>query len=85
MVFAVALTPLIFTGATFYPWQALHSLRWFQVITLFDPLTYISEGMRAALTSAPHLAPGWIVLGVAASTGGFLTLGLRGFLRRAID
>lgn len=85
IVFAVALTPLIFTGATFYPWQALDSLRWFQVITLFNPLTFVSEGMRGALTAAPHLGAGWIVLGVAVSTAGFLVIGLRGFLRRAVD
>ncbi|MGH3501330.1 MAG: ABC transporter permease [Nocardioidaceae bacterium] len=85
VVFAVALTPLIFTGATFYPWQGLSSLRWFQVITLANPLTYVSEGMRGSLTSAPHLSAGWIVLGVVVSTAGFLTLGLRGFLHRAVD
>ena len=85
VVFAVALTPLIFTGATFYPWQALSSLPWFQVVTLFNPLTYVSEGMRATLTSAPHLGAGWIALGVAVSTAGFLLVGMRGFVRRAVD
>lgn len=85
VIFAVALTPLIFTGATFYPWQALASLRWFQVLTLFNPLTYVSEGMRGALTSAPHLGAGWIVLGVVVSTAGFLAVGMRGFLRRSVD
>lgn len=85
VVFAVALTPLIFTGATFYPWEALDALRWFQVVTLFNPLTYVSEGLRGALTEAPHLGAGWIALGLVASTVGFLLIGLRGFLRRAID
>lgn len=85
VIFAVALTPLIFTGATFYPWQALSSLRWFQVLTLFNPLTYVSEGMRGTLTSAPHLGAGWIVLGIAVSGAGFLLVGMRGFLRRAVD
>ena len=85
IIFAVALTPLIFTGATFYPWQLLDSLRWFQVLTLFNPLTYVSEGMRAALTESPHLGAGWIALGLAVSTSVFLILGLRGFIRRAVD
>ena len=60
VAFAIVLTPLIFTGAAFYPWAALDSLRWFQVVTLFNPLTYVSEGMRAALTSvaAPRAAAG---------------------------
>lgn len=85
IIFAVALTPLIFTGATFYPWQLLDSLRWFQVLTLFNPLTYVSEGMRGALTTAPHLGAGWIALGLVVSTLGFLIVGLRGFIHRAVD
>lgn len=85
MVFALALTPLIFTGATFYPWQLLDSLRWFQVLTLFNPLTYVSEGMRGALTSSPHLGAEWIALGLVVSTVAFAVIGLRGFIRRAVD
>lgn len=85
VVFAVVLTPLLFTGATFYPWQSLGSLRWFQIVTLFNPLTYLSEGMRSALTSLNTLATGWIVLGLAASLAVAATVGLIGFRRRAID
>jgi ABC-2 type transport system permease protein len=85
VAFTIVLTPLLFTGAAFYPWAALDSLRWFQVITLFNPLTYVSEGMRAALTSAPHLATGWMVLGLVGSTLLFAWLGVRGFARRAVD
>lgn len=84
VMFALILTPLIFTGATFYPWQALDRLRWFQVVTLFNPLTYVSEGMRGAVSSAAHLGAGWIALGLAVSFAVFWTLGLRGFVRRAV-
>jgi ABC-2 type transport system permease protein len=85
VAFAVILTPLLFTGATFYPWAALDSLRWFQVVTLFNPLTYVSEGMRGALTSVPHLGSGWIALGLAGSLVAFGAWGLFGFGRRAVD
>jgi ABC-2 type transport system permease protein len=85
VAFTIVLTPLLFTGATFYPWAALESLPWFQVVTLFNPLTYVSEGMRAALSSAPHLGSGWIALGLIGSTLVFAWLGLRGFVRRAVD
>jgi ABC-2 type transport system permease protein len=85
VAFAVVLTPLLFTGATFYPWSALHDLRWFQIVTLFNPLTYVSEGMRAAIVGGPHLATHWIVLGLAVSIVLFAWLGGRGFTRRAID
>jgi ABC-2 type transport system permease protein len=85
VMFAIILTPLIFTGATFYPWQALGNLEWFQILTLFNPLTYVSEGMRAALTTGAHLGTGWVVLGMAASLAVFGALGLAGFRRRAVD
>jgi ABC-2 type transport system permease protein len=85
IAFTVVLTPLLFTGATFYPWAALDDLRWFQVVTLFNPLTYVSEGMRGALTSVPHLASGWVALGLIGSLVLFGTAGLVGFGRRAVD
>jgi len=85
VAFAIVLTPLIFTGATFYPWSGLSHLRWFQVVALFNPLTYVSEGMRAALTSLDHLAAGWIAVGLGGSLLLFGLLGVRGFVRRAVD
>jgi ABC-2 type transport system permease protein len=85
VMFAIILTPLIFTGGTFYPWQALENLRWFQVLTLFNPITYVSEGMRATLSSVDHL-PGWgIAAGLVVSLLAFGALGIGGFDRRAID
>jgi ABC-2 type transport system permease protein len=85
VMFAVVLTPLLFTGATFYPWQSLDSLRWFQVVTLVNPLTYVSEGMRGALTDGPHLGSGWIALGLAVSITVLGAIGVRLFVRRAVD
>jgi ABC-2 type transport system permease protein len=85
VAFAVVLTPLIFTGCTFYPWSALHALRWFQVLTLLNPITYVSEGLRSALTTLPHLGGGWIALGLGVSLLLFGTLGTRLFIRRALD
>ncbi|UGS38244.1 ABC transporter permease [Capillimicrobium parvum] len=85
VAFGLILTPLIFTGAAFYPWDALDSLRWFQVLTLLNPMTYVSEGMRGALTDVPHLAAGWVALGLIVSLAAFGWLGVRGFVRRAVD
>lgn len=69
-----------------YPWESLASLRWFQVITCFNPLTYASEGLRAALDPGkPHIA-GWIcALALAGWCLLLGTIGMRGFLRRAVD
>jgi ABC-2 type transport system permease protein len=85
VAFAIVLTPLIFTGATFYPWPSLTRLQWFQDVTLVNPMTYVSEGMRASLTQLPHLGAGWIALGCAAGVVVFTGLGVRGFIGRAID
>jgi ABC-2 type transport system permease protein len=85
VVFALVLTPITFTGATFYPWTSLGDLPWFQYLTLLNPLTYVSEGMRDTLAGLPHLATQWIVLGIAISILLFGYLGLRGFMKRAVD
>lgn len=75
LVFALVLTPLLFTGCSQYPWPSLSVLRWFQVVTLVNPLTYISEGARAAMEpGVPHIySP--ISVGVAAPRGGRLPRG----------
>jgi ABC-2 type transport system permease protein len=87
IIFAVVLTPLLFTGASQYPWAQLDSLPWFQVVTLFNPLTYMSEGMRAALIPnlVPHMNTVVAASVLAASTVVIAAGGLRGFRRRAID
>jgi ABC-2 type transport system permease protein len=86
VIFAVILTPLMFTGATQYPWKSLDSMRWFQVVTAFNPLTYLSEVVRAAVVpDVPHIAP-WICLLVLVLSGTLFTaVGIRGFMRRAIS
>lgn len=85
IMFAVVLTPLLFTGATFYPWASLDSLPWFQVLTLLNPLTYVSEGARAAIGADEHLAVWAIPVGILGSIAIFGAIGLRGFRRRAVD
>ncbi|MGH3591978.1 MAG: ABC transporter permease [Pseudonocardiaceae bacterium] len=87
IAFALIFTPLLFTGATQYPWPSLgQHLRWFQVLSAVNPITYVSEGMRAALVpNIPHI-PGWIcLLALAGSLAIFGTLGMIGFRHRAID
>ena len=86
VVFAVVLTPLLFTGSTQFPWQSLDTLRWFQVVCALNPLTYVSEALRAEMApGVPHL-PLWLC---ALALGGFLLLfgvtSLVGFRRRALD
>src|SRR5262249_35583408 len=43
-----------FTGCTIYSWASLSSIKWFQIVTLFNPLTYAAEGLRYALVPPVH-------------------------------
>ena len=86
IMFAVILAPLMFTGATQFPWVQLQHLRWFQVLCAFNPLTYVSEGMRGALLPGiPHMTPWVCVVALLFALLLFGTLGIRFFLRRALD
>ncbi len=89
LMFSLIFTPLIFTGCTYYPWGTLGSIKWFQVITLFNPLTYASEGLRSAMVPVfqglPTLDMGWVLLGLGVTVIAFFILGLRTFRRRVIN
>jgi len=85
LMFGLLVIPLSFLGCVYYPWAALHSVRWLQDLVLVNPLVYLSEGLRAALTPAiPHMAPGaFLGVGVAIFLVLFLA-GLRLFIRRVV-
>jgi ABC-2 type transport system permease protein len=87
IMFAVVLMPLMFTGSTQFPWHGLVHLRWFQVVCALNPLTYVSEGMRSLLLGDEvQSIPLWIDLPVVLGASAiFATIGVKGFLRRAID
>lgn len=87
IMFAVILVPLMFTGSTQFPWKGLDQLQWFQVVCAINPLTYVSEGMRALLLdgTVPSI-PLWIDVPVAlAGLLIFGAIGIKGFLHRALD
>ncbi|MCA1669540.1 MAG: ABC transporter permease [Thermomicrobia bacterium] len=85
LMFSLILTPLLFTGCVYYPWAGLQSLRWFQIVSCFSPLTYASEGFRSALVpQSPHMATAYILLGQVTFLIFFTILGVRGFLRKAL-
>jgi ABC-2 type transport system permease protein len=86
IVFSLVFTPLLFTGCSQYPWPSLSRLRWFQVVTALNPMTYVSESMRAALVpSVPHIRTWVCMVVLAGALVVLMTLGMRGFFRRAID
>jgi ABC-2 type transport system permease protein len=85
IMFALILAPLLFTGGTQYPWPSLDRLPWFQVVTALNPMTYSTEGVRAAMApQVPHIEP-WVSLTVLAGFCVVLTaIGMVTFRRRAL-
>ncbi|GAA1941061.1 ABC transporter permease [Kitasatospora viridis] len=86
VTFSLVMAPLTFTGSVQYPWSSLGHLRWFQVVSAVNPLTYVSEGLRAAaLPGPPSSIPLWVdalVLLVALVVTG--AVGIKGFMSRAL-
>src|ERR1700749_339014 len=72
MVFAVILLPLTMLGCVYYPWSALHVIRWLQIAVLVNPMVYMTEGLRAALTPNLGHMPLWAIM--LALAGGTLVL-----------
>jgi len=86
MIFAVVLLPATMLGCVYYPWSALHSIRWLQILILINPMVYMNEGLRAALTPGVGHMPLWAVL--VALIGGTLvfgTLAVRTFRNRVVN
>ena len=89
LMFGFVVLPLTFLGGTYYQWTRLSpvtlgSFHWLQTIVLINPLIYVAEGMRAALTNISHM-PLYVIYPVL--TGFcvfFLALGLRNFRRRVL-
>lgn len=84
MLFGVILIPITFLGCTYYSWQSLEPIRWLQIGTLVNPLVYLSEGFRAALTPVPHMSLAVVYPVVLGSTAVLMWLGIRGFTKRVI-
>lgn len=87
LIFGVVVVPITFLGCVYYPWSALgHQLRWLQIGVLLNPIVYISEGLRAALTPTMDHMPKAGILGALVFFLALLTwLGMRGFRRRVVS
>jgi len=85
LLFGIVVLPLTFLGAIYYPWKALEPIRWLQIFVLVNPLVYMCEGFRAALTEIPHMSL-WAVYPVMLGFSVLFTwLGIRGFKKRVLS
>jgi ABC-2 type transport system permease protein len=90
VLFGVIILPMTFLGGTYYAWTALSPVKvlgwsWLQTIVLFNPLIYVTEAFRAALTQTGHM-PLYVIYPVMAGFCAlFLWLGIIGFRNRVLS
>jgi ABC-2 type transport system permease protein len=85
LMFSVVVAPMIFFGCAYYPWSGLDRVPVVKYAVLINPLVYVAEGMRGALTpSVPHMNVLVVLAALVFITAAGWALGMRGFYRRAI-
>jgi ABC-2 type transport system permease protein len=85
LLFAVVVLPLTFLGCIYYPWAALTPILWLKIVVLFNPLVYMTEGLRSSLTpQLPHMPVWAFMLALAAGSTGLALVSLRTFRRRVV-
>lgn len=90
-VFTLLFSATLYTGCVYYTWSSISSIKALQIVTLFNPLTYGSEGLRYVMIplthgqATPTLPIGWALLGLGASCVVFLIVGIRIFHKRVIS
>lgn len=89
-LFAIIIIPMVFLGGTYYAWTALEAVKlgawsWLQTVVLINPLVYITEGFRAALTQSSHMHLYVIYPVMIGLSALFLRLGIGGFKKRVLS
>jgi ABC-2 type transport system permease protein len=83
LVFSVVIIPVTFLGATYYPWAALDPIPWLKWAVLVNPLVYMSEAFRAALTpQIPHMPIPAVYAAMIGSIALLGWVGIDGFKKR---
>lgn len=86
LMFSIIIAPMLMFGCAYYPWRGLDATPAFKYGVLVNPLVYVAEAMRGALTpTLPHM-PLWVSCSaMVALSALFLAIGLRTFHRRAMS
>ncbi len=86
LVFSIIVVPITFLGCVYYPWAGLGKIPVMKYAVLLNPIVYISEGLRAAVTPDVQHMPVWaILLALTVFLAILGRLGIRGFLKRVIS
>ncbi|MFN2607742.1 MAG: ABC transporter permease [Acidimicrobiales bacterium] len=88
-MFGFIILPVTFLGGTYYPWTSLSHVTvggfpWLQTLVCLNPLIYVTEGFRAALTTQPHMHLYVIYPALLGFAALWLYLGIKGFYRRVV-
>ncbi|MEO6444147.1 MAG: ABC transporter permease [Gemmatimonadaceae bacterium] len=85
LMFSIVIAPMLMFGCAYYPWRGLDAVPFIKYGVLVNPLVYVAEGMRGAITpSLPHMPLPVAVGAMAVLCALFLVLGIRQFERRAM-
>lgn len=89
-MFGFIVLPITFLGGTYYPWTSLSAIKifgfpWLQALVCLNPLIYVTEGFRAALTDIPHMNLFIIYPVLIAFSSIFLWVGIQGFKKRVLS
>ena len=86
LVFSVIVLPITFLGATYYTWSSLAPIAWLKWLVLINPLVYMSEAFRTALTPQyPHMPAPAIYAALIFFTCALGWLGIQGFTKRVLS
>jgi ABC-type multidrug transport system permease subunit len=85
VMFALVLLPMTMLGCVYFPWAALDRIRWLQIAVLANPMVYVSEGLRAALTpEVAHMPAAAFLAVLVVGATALCLLATRTFTRRVL-
>jgi ABC-2 type transport system permease protein len=86
LLFAVVIGPMMMFGCAYYPWASLGVIGILQYVFLLNPLVFMSEAMRIAVTpEAVHMPLRILLPGLIGFTALLTFMGARAFERRTIS
>jgi ABC-2 type transport system permease protein len=90
ILFGIIVLPMTFLGGTYYAWTRLAPVKigswsWLQTVVLVNPLIYVTEGFRAALTKTSHMHLYVVYPVLLGFCSLFLWLGVKGFRQRVLS
>jgi len=85
LMFSIIIAPMLMFGCAYYPWRGLDHVPAMKYLVLINPLVYVAEGMRGAITpDVPHMPIAVSASALVPLAGGFWYWGKRTFMRKAL-